>query len=152
MRIVRYHNPRSLVQRGVFSTPWAGFEDQINRAMDAAFPGFFTEPAPFSGDYQPRVDLFEDKDNYHFRVELPGMKREDIHVELRDGVLTLSGTRTGYGSDGKLEQKSEFTRSISVPNRVQEDKIAARYEDGVLAVALPKAEEAKPRKIAVQVK
>ena len=80
------------------------------------------------------------------------MKREDIHVELGDGVLTLSGTRTGYGSDGKLEQKSEFTRSISVPNRVQEDKIAARYEDGVLAVALPKAEEAKPRKIAVQVK
>ena len=51
MRIVRYHNPRSLVQRGVFSTPWAGFEDQINRVMDVAFLGFFTEPALFSGDY-----------------------------------------------------------------------------------------------------
>ncbi|MGH8021106.1 MAG: Hsp20/alpha crystallin family protein [Opitutaceae bacterium] len=151
MRIVRYHNPRSLAPRGFFESPWAGFEDEIDRAMDAAFSGFLNETS-FAGTTHPRVDLFEDKDHFHFRAELPGMKKEDVHVELGEGVLTLSGSRKTYAADGKQEQQAEFSRSVSVPTRVQEDKITARYEDGVLTVTLPKAEEVKPKRIAVQVK
>ncbi|BET65985.1 Hsp20/alpha crystallin family protein [Opitutales bacterium ASA1] len=153
MRIVRYQYPNTLAHRRFAASPWAGFEDEINRAMDSAFSSFFGDAGLVgSAAVHPRADLFEDKDHLHFRAELPGMKREDIHVELGDGVLTLSGSRQVYGSDGKEQRKAEFSRSVSIPTRVQEDKIVARYEDGVLTVSLPKAEEVKPRKIAVQVK
>jgi len=152
MRIVRYHHPRSLAPRSFFEGPWASFEDEVNRVMDAAFSNLLSDRSAAVGVAQPRIDLFEDKDNFHFRAELPGMKKDDIHVEVGEGVLTLSGSRVIYASDGKQEHKSEFSRSVSVPTGVQQDKIAARYEDGVLTVTLPKAEEVKPKRIAVQVK
>ncbi len=151
MRIVQYYRPRSLTPRSFFDSPLGSFENEIHRAMDAALSGFLDDTS-FTGATHPRVDLFEDKDHFHFRAELPGMKKEDIHVELGEGVLTLSGSRKTYAADGKQEQQSEFSRSVSVPTRVQEDKIAARYEDGVLTVTLPKAEEVKPKRVAVQVK
>jgi HSP20 family protein len=71
---------------------------------------------------------------------------------MGDGVLTLSGSRKSFGADGTAEKSSEFSRTVSVPARVQEDKVAARYEDGVLTVTLPKAEEAKPKRVAIQIK
>jgi HSP20 family protein len=152
MRIVRYQHPRALAHRNFFTSPWAGIEDEIDRALDTAFTSFMSDAAPAGAFAHPRVDLYEDKDNFHFRAELPGLKREDIQVEMGDGVLTLSGVRKGFAADGKQERNVEFSRTISVPTRVQEDKIQARYEDGVLTVSLPKAEEVKPKRIAIQVK
>lgn len=152
MRIVRYHHPRALAPRATFVSPWAGWEDEIDRVMNSAFAGFLSEPALESALHHPRVDLYEDKDNYHFRAELPGLKRDDIRVELSEGVLNIAGTRREFNQDGSPGRTGEFSRSVSVPARVQQDKIAARYEDGVLTVTLPKAEEVKPRRIAVQVK
>jgi HSP20 family protein len=152
MRIIRYQHPRSLAPRATFVNPWAGFEDEVDRVLNATFSSLLPEAGVGPQAFHPRADLFEDKDNFYLRAELPGLKKEDIRVELGEGVLTVSGTRKGFGTDGQAESNTEFSRSVSVPARVQEDQINARYEDGVLTVSLPKAEEVKPKRVAVQVK
>lgn len=152
MRIIRYQYPRNAMRLSDYASPWAGLESQIDRMMGGAFSNFFAEDEGPAETGQPRIDLYQDKGNFHFRAELPGFKKDDIHVEVGDGILTLSGARKSYAADGEAEESSEFTRSLSVPAPVQDDKIAARYEDGVLTVTLPKAEEIKPKKIAVEVK
>lgn len=151
MTLVRYQHPRSLTARPSFLTPWANFEEEIDRVFNAAFSDFWSDSAATVLNH-PRTDLYEDKDNFHLRTELPGLKKDDLRVELGEGVLTIAGTRRSFGGDGQAERTAEFSRSISIPARVQEDAISARYEDGVLTVTLPKAEEVKPKRIAVQVK
>lgn len=152
MRIVRYHYPRTAAPRPTFFSPWAGFETELDRMMNAALGSLLPANEPAAALEHPRVDLYEDKDNFHFRAELPGLKREDIQVEMGEGVLTLSGSRTSFGADGEARQATRFSRSVSVPARVQDDRISARYENGILTVSLPKAEEVKPKRIAIQVK
>lgn len=152
MRIVRYHHPRSLAPRAAFVSPWGSFEDEVDRLLGSALSTLASGEPAGSLLAHPRADLYEDKDNFYFRAELPGLKKEDIRVEVGDGVLTVSGERKGFAADGQAQRTSEFSRSVSVPARVQDDRINARYEDGVLTVALPKAEEVKPKRIAVQVK
>jgi HSP20 family protein len=110
------------------------------------------------GGWFPAVDVYEDKDNLLIKAELPGLKKEDIDISLQDGYLSLSGER-------KQEEKREdsgvyrserwvgrFHRSISLPCRVNAEKITATYNEGVLTVTLPKAEEAKPKQIPISVK
>jgi len=105
----------------------------------------------------PAVDVYEDKDNLMLKAELPGVKKEDVEISFHDGYLTLSGER-------KQEQKHEdaetyrterwqgrFHRTISLPCRVDADKIKATYNEGVLTVTLPKAEEAKAKQIPITV-
>jgi len=152
MRIIRYQNPRMAMPRPAYPNPWAGFEQEVDRMMQTVFSEFLPETVTAGSLAHPRADLYEDKDNFHFRVELPGMKRENIHLEMGDGVLNLSGSRERFAANGEAKESAQFSRSVSVPARVQEDKIAARYEDGVLTVTLPKAEEVKPKRIAIQVK
>jgi len=151
MRIIRYQHPRTLAPRASFANPWASFEDEIDRVLNATFSSLLTD-TDAGLSLHPRADLYEDKDSFFLRAELPGLKKEDIRVELGDGVLTVFGSRKGFAADGQAESTSEFSRSVSVPARVQEDHINARYEDGVLTVTLPKAEEVKPKRVAVQVK
>ncbi len=91
--------------------------------------------------------MHEDKDSLQVTAELPGVARDDVNVELTDDVLSLSATRKVTGADG--EQTVSFARSFSLPYAVQADKIAAELKDGVLRLTLPKAETAKPRKIAI---
>ena len=88
-----------------------------------------------------------ERDGFATRTQL-----QDISVEMVDDYLTLSGSRKAFGADGKETESAEFSRSITIPESVQADKIAAAYENGVLTVTLPKREEAKPRKITVEVK
>lgn len=152
MRIVRYQYPRTTVARSAFLNPWAGFESEIDRLVTSAFGSLLGEGTTETALSHPRVDLYEDKESFHYRVELPGLKRDDVQVEMGDGVLSVSGTRKGFARDGSPGPSTSFSRSVSVPARVQEDKILAKYEDGVLTVTLPKAEEVKPKRVAIQVK
>jgi HSP20 family protein len=148
MRIIRYNQPitRGYVPavRGYERSPWSGLEQEIDRLFTSALDGFAgATPTQFP------VDLYEDKDNAYVRAELPGVNRDDIHVELIDGALKINATRkTQTGENG---QTSAVSRSVSLPETVQTDKVAAAYENGVLTVTLPKREEAKPRKITVAV-
>jgi HSP20 family protein len=88
-------------------------------------------------------------------VELPGLKREDIAVSLDDGVLVVSGERkTETVDEGTEIHRQEryygkFSRALTLPSAVAADKVKAAYKDGILTVTLPKAEEAKPKQIAV---
>lgn len=107
--------------------------------------------------WHPAVDVLEGKDAYLIRAELPGMKKEDIHVELKDGSLVLSGERKADAlADGVKYRHVErmaakFWRSFSLPETIKQDSIEATYKDGVLEVRIPKAEEAKPRQIEISV-
>lgn len=133
-RLTRYQYPTS-------ASRLAGLESEIDRLFSSAL-GDFAAPA-----VAPRfpVDLFEDKDAYSVRAELPGVSRDAISLEMVDGYLTISASR----KEG--EESFNLSRSVSIPDAVQADKVAATYQDGVLTVTLPKQEQAKPRKIAINV-
>jgi HSP20 family protein len=149
MRLVRYSYPsfRTLAPSfGQPRSPWSGLESEIDRLFETALGHFGTGTAN-----RFPVDLYEDKDNTYVRAELPGINRDDINVEMVDGYLTISATRKTPAPDGKGEQSFQFSRSVSISEEVQTDKVAATYENGVLTVTLPKREEAKPKKIAVAI-
>jgi HSP20 family protein len=155
MRLVRYTYPyRSLSPSFAFQrSPWSGLESEINRAFQSALADIGGAPS----DRFP-VDLYEDKANTYVRAELPGINRDDINVEMVDGYLTITATRktaatpsTGAEQE-QAGQSFSFTRSVSITDEVQADKVSAAYENGVLTVTLPKREEVKPKKITVAVK
>ncbi len=105
--------------------------------------------------WTPALDVQEDKDNFHVRVELPGLKREDIEVSLDDGALVISGERkaetVAEGAEVRLQERyyGKFSRTLTLPSAVATDKVSAAYKDGILTVTLPKVEEAKPKTITV---
>jgi HSP20 family protein len=107
--------------------------------------------------WYPAVDILESKDAYVIRAELPGMQREDIKLELKDGTLTLNGERKAEKPAEGVEYRhvervnAKFWRSFTLPETVKQDGIEAVYKDGVLEVRVPKAEELKPRQIEITV-
>ena len=134
---------------GMSRFPWSGLESEIDRLFE-------TSLADFSGSTQGSrfpVDLFEDKDAVHVRAELPGVNRDDINVEMVEDYLTINAVRKTQVANEKTEEETfSFSRSVSIPEPVQTDKVSAQYENGVLHVTLPKREEAKPKKILVAIK
>ena len=109
-------------------------------------------------DWTPRVNVEELEDKFEITAELPGMKKEEIDIEVTDGVLTIKGER-------KVEKEEKdanyhvcersygtFRRGFTLPENVMADGIEAEYTDGVLRLAVPKAEPVKPKEIKVEVK
>jgi HSP20 family protein len=107
--------------------------------------------------WAPVLDVQESKDNYIFRVELPGLKREEIDVSLQDATLVISGERKAEKVEEGVEVHRQeryygkFQRALTLPEPVAADKVKADYKDGVLTVTLPKTEAARPKKIDVSV-
>jgi HSP20 family protein len=123
-------------------------ESEIDRLFETAL-GSFADPA--SSTRFP-VDLYEDNDNTYVRAELPGINRSDINVEMVEDYLTISGARKSTEKENSQgEQSFSFSRSVTIPEHVQADKVSASYENGVLTVTLPKREEAKPKKVQVAI-
>lgn len=91
------------------------------------------------------VDVHEDKDNYFASFEVPGVKKEDVKIELNNGQLTVSAEKRT--KDGEKESSFSLTRSVSVPDGVNAEAISAKLTDGILTVTLPKQERSKPRTI-----
>ena len=94
-------------------------------------------------------------DAYRIQVELPGLSKEDVQITLENSVLRLSGERK-FEKDTKKENYHRiertygtFSRSFALPTQVSSDKVEAKFEDGVLSIVVPKAEQAKPRRIAI---
>ncbi len=141
---------------------WTGFgrlsdlRDEIDRLFDAPLAELARMPQIFSG-WTPALDLYEDKDSFTVKAELPGMKREDIELSLHDGSLSISGERKHEkeASDAETYRAERFfgrfQRTVTLPAPVAADKVKAHYRDGVLTVTLPKTEEAKPKRIDVNV-
>jgi len=106
--------------------------------------------------FTPPVDIFEDKEAIYLKAELPGVKPDEVNVNVENNILTLSGER-------KLEKNEDrngyhriervygnFTRSFALPNNVATDQVEATMNDGVLTVKIPKKSEAQPKRIEVK--
>jgi HSP20 family protein len=97
--------------------------------------------------WAPALDISERKDAYVVTVEVPGVNSDDLDITLEDGLLTIQGEQQFH----RVERRyGSFRRSITLPSQVQADAIEASFENGVLEVVVPKAEEAKPKKITVR--
>lgn len=113
--------------------------------MDRLFENFAQTPANTEVErtYVPAYEVSEDENRYMISADLPGVKKEDIKIEMNENVITISGERK------KSQQAMAFKRTFSVPNTVDFEKIEARHEDGVLSIFLPKAQAAKARTIQI---
>jgi HSP20 family protein len=105
--------------------------------------------------WAPALDIAERKDAYLVTVELPGVKLDDLEITLEDGLLTIQGDRQ-FTSESSEEQyhrversSGTFRRSITLPAQIMADEVDASMEDGVLRILVPKAEEAKAKRIQV---
>ncbi len=134
----------------------ASLKDEIDRLFDAPLAGLARSTQSLSG-WSPALDVYEQKDHFTVKTELPGLKREDIEVSMEDGVLSISGERKSEEKSDTAEVRrterffGRFQRTVSLPTPVNVAKIEAQYKDGILTVTLPKTEEAKPKRIAVNV-
>jgi HSP20 family protein len=106
--------------------------------------------------WAPALDISERKDAYLVTVELPGVEADDLEITMEDGLLTIQGERH-FAHDSSEQQfhrverrYGAFRRSITLPAQVQAEQIEASCEDGVLQIVVPKAEEAKPKRIQVR--
>jgi HSP20 family protein len=136
---------------------WDPFRDltSLRNEMNRLFSR--TGEGPESGSvWTPAVDVFDRQDEIVLKVELPGLTAEDIDIEVDDNVLTIRGERRFEEKveDGRYyrveRQYGQFSRSLTLPQSgVKADAITATFDSGVLEVHVPKAEEVKPRKIAV---
>ena len=125
------------------------------------FDRFFFGWPIYSGEgvtWAPRVDVHETDKEIHLYIDLPGVNKDDIKVEIKNNVLTISGERKQMPKGEKAEYSrvernyGKFERSFGLPDIVNTDSIGANYKDGVLTVTLQKTEKAMPKKIAVEVK
>ena len=107
------------------------------------------------GSWNPAVDLYEKDDHYMIKAELPGVDKNDIKIDLKDRLLTLSGERT-YDNEVKEENYyrrersyGKFQRAFTLPADVDSDKIKAEFKDGVLEIEVPRPEEKKAKQVTV---
>jgi len=154
MNLIRWQRP--------VLTPWTSLgrltdlRDEIDRLFESPLAELTRTSNLLSG-WTPALDVFESKDSFTVKAELPGMKKEDIEVTLHDGSLSISGERKSETKHEDAEvYRAErffgrFQRTVTLPAPVAADKIKAHYKDGVLTITLPKTEEAKPKQIDVSV-
>ena len=141
MAIIRWDPFREMTQ----------VQDQFNRLVDQVRGGR-------QESWLPAVDVFDTKDAVVLKAELAGMDPDDIEIEVDDNVLTIKGERT---LEEKVDEEryyrverrfGSFQRSLALPQGVKADDIQAGYEDGILTVRVPKAEEEKPQRIEIKAK
>lgn len=140
---------------------WSPMRDILNiqEEMNRIFNNF---ARPSEGQrgvlWSPQVDIYESDDGITVELEIPGMSKDDVNIRIQDNVLTLKGEKKqDEDTKGKNFHRVErsygtFERSFSLPSSIQTDRVRATTKDGVLTITLPKAEEAKPREIAIAVK
>jgi HSP20 family protein len=126
--------------------------NRLAREMDSMFGNQWSQSSDL---WAPPVDVEETADHIVLSAELPGMKRDQMDIELEDGVLTIQGEKKeaakDEGTQGLLYERrwGSFTRRFTLPRAVDASSITASYEDGILTIRVPKAEEAKGRKIEI---
>jgi len=133
---------------------------RANRALDRLIADFWHRPdfdSEPQSEFVPRVNVIDSPDNLKLTFELPGMGKDDIKIFVKDDVLTVSGERkfeSGSESEGSLRREirsGSFSRSFTLPDSLEVEKIAADYKNGLLEITLPKKEEKKPKEIEVKV-
>lgn len=130
---------------------------RLQNEMNTLFERFFGRSFPFikSTNY-PAVNIYHDNENLYITAELPGVKIEDLDITLEEDTLTLKGEKKSLAIEGATYYKKEreegtFSRVISLPIKIEPEKATASLKNGILTVTIPKAEEAKPKKIEIKV-
>jgi HSP20 family protein len=128
-------------------------QTDINRVFDTFFGGATANGA--ARRWVPAMDLVETDDHLVLRADLPGLDKDDVNIEVKDGVLTVSGerkaeheeTRNGYH---RVERAyGGFSRSLSLPRGVDAEKVLAEFDKGVLEVRIPKPAERRPHRVQI---
>ena len=128
-------------------------QSEVNRLFDTFFGG-----RPGNGGarrWVPAMDLTETDDHLVLRADLPGLETGDVNIEVKDGVLTVSGARKAEHeekADGyyRVERAfGGFSRSLSLPEHVDAERIDASFDKGVLEIRIPKPEERKPQRVEI---
>ena len=129
----------------------------VNKGLSRFFKEWEDESPAVSRNWRPSVDIFEDDDKLVLSVEVPGVDKKDIKINVENNVLSISGERKFEQEEKKdnfrrIERRyGSFYRSFTLPRAVDTEKIEATTKNGVLEITLPKREEAKPRQIEVSV-
>ena len=139
--------------------PWremTSMHNQLNRMFDSpVFRSHRSDEDVGFGLWNPAVDLYEKDDSFVITAELAGVDKDKISIDLKDGVLTLSGERS---DDSEAKEDSyyrrertygKFQRAFTLPAEVDSDKIKAEFKDGVLVIEVPKPEKSKPKRITI---
>ena len=144
--------PRRWFENG----PLASLRDE----MDGLFENFFGSPihSHLAGGSVPSIDLAETDESVEVKTDLPGIRAEDVDIEIRNDYLTISGETSEEKTEAdegrkyhRVERRSgSFARSVRLPCEVQQDEVDAELKDGVLTVTMPKAEEAKTTKVRIK--
>jgi HSP20 family protein len=130
-------------------------QTEMNRLFNTFFDDGNGQGREATRRWAPAVDLFEREDSLVLKADLPGLREEDVQIEMRDNVLTISGERQADFEDKqngyyRVERAfGTFSRSLSLPDGVDADRIAASFDSGVLEVTIPKPEARKPRRIEI---
>lgn len=129
------------------------FESQIDRLFEEAVRGVTSRVSAWI----PSCNVYEDDNGFYVQAVLPGMDAKDVDILVQDGMLTIKGERKGPALEAgqaswlvhEIEEGS-FTRTFAIPSHVDHAQATASYKDGILTVAFPKKEEAKPRRILIE--
>ena len=156
MTKVIYNSKFPAIDREEFLTPFDRMFDQI---INTQFPEIEKQIGvkPFSGTAYPKVNVYEYDDKVGIIAEIPGLDKKDLKIELEDGILIISGDKHGLFDDegAKVIRKelkhSSFKRSFELGEQLNGDKIKASFKDGLLSIAIPKVEPAKPKKLSVKI-
>lgn len=142
------------------SNPWLGFaslQRQIERFLDEA--SRYESSVEFSNsvDFVPACDVDETDTHYLIALDIPGMTKEQLQVEITGNTLTVAGEKKQEKKEGKGPQRSyeryhgHFERSFTLPDLAASDEVGADYKDGVLRISVPKSEEAKKKTRKIQI-
>jgi HSP20 family protein len=133
-------------------------QDRMNRLFeDALTRTRVVKEGLGEGVWTPPVDIYETAEDLVIKAELPGLSTEDVNVRVEDNVLTLKGERKqkeGVGRENyHLIERSygHFRRSFVLPNNVDQQKVGAKFKDGILFIAIPKLKRIRPKKIAIEI-
>ncbi|MFZ5569293.1 MAG: Hsp20/alpha crystallin family protein [Thermodesulfobacteriota bacterium] len=127
-------------------------EIQVKEKQAVASPAEQTKPGPV---FSPEVDIFETESNIVLLADMPGVKADHLTIDLRDNTLTIKGEVAPYEGPNEEDivieyEVGQFARQFSLSDTIDQARIEAKLEDGVLRLTLPKVEKATPRKITVQ--
>ena len=129
-------------------------QGEVNRLFDTFF-GNGRMGEPRARRWMPAMDLVETEDALVLKADLPGLERDDVAIEVKDNVLTVSGERKAEHSekaDGYFRMErafGSFSRSLALPEGIDAERVAATFDKGVLEVRIPKPEERRPHRVEI---
>lgn len=153
MAIVRFNPVRDLLNvEREFNRMFRSMEDRFGLSKKEDVDEEYENAV-----WMPLTDIFEDKNDYKIKADLPGIKKDDVKISFSDGKLNISGERNQENETKdvkchRIERTfGKYYRSFTLPKEIKEDKIKAEFKDGQLTVTIPKAEEVKPKEIDIKV-